>query len=111
MAPPGAPPWGGDGPPPGAIYGGPGAHPQYSGATTNGLAIVSLVLGITWCWGITGVAALVMGYLAKSQIDASRGRQTGRGLAIAGIVLGWISVGIAVLAVVLALIGSATSSS
>jgi hypothetical protein len=61
-------------------------------ATTNGLAIASLVLGILWMWWIGSILALVFGYVAKNQIDRSAGRQTGRGLAIAGIVLGWIGV-------------------
>jgi hypothetical protein len=34
----------------------------------------------------------VFGYIGKSQIDKSGGTQDGRGLAIAGIVLGWIGV-------------------
>jgi hypothetical protein len=34
--------------------------------------------------------ALVFGYLAKSQIEQSGGREQGRGMAIAGIVLGYV---------------------
>ena len=33
------------------------------------------------------------GYAARRQIEASNGRQGGDGLAIAGIVLGWVGVG------------------
>ena len=61
--------------------------------TTNGFAIASLVLGIV---GITGfplipsVLALIFGYKGKKQIDRSGGAEQGRGIAIAGIVLGWI---------------------
>lgn len=61
-------------------------------ARTNGLAIASLVLGIVWVFGIGSLLALLFGYVAKGQIDASGGRESGRGLAIAGIVLGWIGV-------------------
>jgi hypothetical protein len=84
-------------PPPGYAY-----HPQpvYVQAKTNGLAIASLVLGIIWIYWIGSVLALVFGYVAKSQIDQSGGTQTGRGMAIAGIVLGWIGVAILVLALV-----------
>lgn len=60
--------------------------------TTNGLAIASLVLGIIWLWWIGSILALIFGYIAKGQIDRSGGRESGRGLAIAGIVLGWIGV-------------------
>jgi hypothetical protein len=59
---------------------------------TNGLAIASLVLGIVWLWWIGSVLALVFGYSARAEIRRSRGQQSGEGLAIAGIVLGWVGV-------------------
>jgi hypothetical protein len=74
---------------------------------TNGMAIASMVLGILWLYWIGSVLALIFGYVAKGQIDASGGRQGGRGMAIAGIVLGWVGVGTLVLAV----LGVAVSSS
>lgn len=67
---------------------------------TNGFAVASLVLGIVWVMGLGSILALVFGYIAKGQIDTSGGRQTGRGMAIAGIVLGWVGV-----AFLLAMIG------
>jgi hypothetical protein len=67
---------------------------------TNGFAIASLVLGIVWIYGIGSILALVFGYQAKNQIDASGGRESGRGMAVAGIVLGWIGVGLLVLVIV-----------
>jgi hypothetical protein len=57
---------------------------------TNGLAVASMVLGILCMYGIGSVLALVFGYQAKGQIERSGGRESGRGMAIAGIVLGWI---------------------
>lgn len=60
--------------------------------TTNGFAIASLVLGIVWAMGIGSILALVFGYIAKGEIDDSHGTQTGRGFAVAGIVLGWVGV-------------------
>jgi hypothetical protein len=60
-----------------------------------------MVLGILWIYWVGSILALVFGYVAKGQIDRSAGRQGGRGMAIAGIVLGWI--GVAVLAIVLVL--------
>ena len=59
---------------------------------TNGFAIAALVLGILWMYGVGSLLALVFGYVALRRIRDSRGRQAGRGLAIAGIVLGWIGV-------------------
>jgi len=64
---------------------------------TNGLAIASLVLGIVWLWGVGSILALVLGYTARNQIRDTGGRQGGNGMAIAGIVLGWIGVGIILL--------------
>jgi Domain of unknown function (DUF4190) len=68
---------------------------------TNGLAIASLVLGILWIWWIGSALALAFGYSAKAQIDLSGGTQGGRGLAIAGIVLGWVGAGFFLLFVLL----------
>ncbi|MEY9946098.1 DUF4190 domain-containing protein [Kitasatospora sp. GAS1066B] len=58
-----------------------GAQPQLAG--TNGLAVTSLVTGLTCClWP----AALGFGIAALVQLG--RRRQAGRGLAVAGVVLG-----------------------
>ncbi len=70
--------------------------PQYWSPPTNGYAIASLVCGIA-AMGVGSILALVFGYVAKRQIDESNGMQGGRGLAIAGIVLGWVGVGFVVL--------------
>jgi Domain of unknown function (DUF4190) len=85
----------------------PAASPQQ--AQTNGLSIAALVLGIVWVWWLGSILALVFGYIAKSQIDRSSGTQSGRGMAIAGIVLGWVGVGTLVLLIALGVIGAASS--
>jgi hypothetical protein len=67
------------------------APPQpgyYSTGKLSGLAVASLVLGITWIFWLGSILALIFGYMALSQIKKSHDR--GRGLAIAGVVLGWI---------------------
>lgn len=61
------------------------------GPRSNGLAIASLVLGILWVWWLGSILALVFGYVALGQIK--RSHEGGRGMAIAGIVLGWVGVG------------------
>jgi uncharacterized membrane protein len=53
------------------------------------------VLGCLFCLLITGILAVIFGNVALGQIE--RQHQRGRGLAIAGIVLGWI--GVALLAI------------
>jgi len=55
---------------------------------TNGFAIASLFVGIIWLFGVGSVAAIALGYLGLKQIDASAGHQSGRAIAIAGIVIG-----------------------
>lgn len=86
--PPQQPPYGY--PPPG--YG----YPPPPSAGTNGLAIASFVLALCWLWGLGAILGLVFGYMGKSQIDRSGGVQGGGGLAIAGIVLGWIGIAISI---------------
>jgi hypothetical protein len=73
------------------------------------MAIASMVCGILWMYWLGSILALVFGYVAKSQIDKSPGTQTGRGMAVAGIVLGWVGVGFLVLFILLAIVSSATS--
>jgi hypothetical protein len=78
--------------PPETATGWPSGSPDGAPApsTTSGKAIASLVLGIVWVWGIGAVLALILGYQARSEIRRSGGRLTGGGLAVAGIVLGWV---------------------
>jgi uncharacterized protein DUF4190 len=73
-------------------YGGyaPPGYPVYLPRPTNGMAIASLVLGILWLYWVGSIMALVFGYVAQQQIR-QRG-ESGGGIAIAGIVLGWIGV-------------------
>jgi cyclophilin family peptidyl-prolyl cis-trans isomerase len=54
--------------------------------TTNDLAIASMVLGILWVFWIGSILALVFGLVALKQIKVRN--ETGRGMAIAGVVLG-----------------------
>jgi uncharacterized protein DUF4190/uncharacterized protein DUF1707 len=57
--------------------------------TTNALAIASLILGFVWAAWLGSILAVVLGHAALRQIRASRGRQTGKGLAIGGLALGY----------------------
>jgi hypothetical protein len=72
-------------------------------------AIASLVLGILslTCLGIfAGIPALVIGSLARRDIDRSQGRLTGRGLAAGGIVTGLFGTGLS-LVIGLSVLGGA----
>jgi len=86
----------------------PGA-PQTRSQKTNGMAIASLVLGIVWLYGVGSILALVFGFMAKGQIDRSGGRETGRGMAVAGIVLGWVGVAGLILVLILAAVAASSS--
>ena len=70
---------------------------------TNGFAVVALSMGIIWYFWIGSILALIFGYIAKAQIDALQGQQKGRGFAIAGIVLGWVGVGVLALVIIVAI--------
>ncbi len=75
------------------------------------MAVASLVLGILWLWGLGSLLALIFGVMGKNQIDRSAGRETGRGMAIAGLVLGIVGlVGAVVLALIIAGAVSASGS-
>src|SRR5262245_43562931 len=67
---------------------------------TNGLAVAALVLGILWLYWIGSILAVIFGHVAKGQIERAGGAQTGRGMAIAGLVLGWVGVGVMLLGLV-----------
>lgn len=86
------PPVGPQPPPPTPAYGQPTAP---GSAPTNQKAIWALVLGIVGllCCGIfTAIPALIVGIMANKEIGASGGYQAGRGMAIAGIVLGIVGI-------------------
>jgi uncharacterized protein DUF4190 len=55
---------------------------------TNGFAIASLFVGIIWLFGVGSIAAIALGYLGLKQIEASAGHQSGKAIAITGIVIG-----------------------
>src|ERR1041385_2656252 len=70
----------------------PGMAPVAPGtsAQTSGKAIASLVCGLLFFVPMAFVAAVVFGHLAISEIRKSAGRLKGEGLAMAGLVLGYI---------------------
>jgi hypothetical protein len=94
---------------------------QAGGGGSNGKATAALVLGIlglVFCPFVCSIAALVLGYQARNEIDSSGGRQGGRSNATAGIVLGWIGLGLVIAAFILLVVvglavdgGSSTVSS
>jgi hypothetical protein len=69
------------------------------------MAVASLIagiLGLTLVPTIGSVIGLILGYMARNRINESGGTIGGAGLAKAGIILGWIGIGLTVLGVCLA---------
>jgi hypothetical protein len=78
-------------------------QPSYRpGNTTSSLAVVSLIFGIlAWCVlpFIGAIVAIICGHLARGEIRRSPpdNRTEGDGLAIAGLVLGYVQLVLCVL--------------
>lgn len=90
-------------------YGAPGfAYVTPIGPKHNGMAIASLIcaIGGIFFLGIPSVLGIIFGFVARSQIERSDGTQTGSGLALAGIIVGFCVVAIGILIVILAVIGA-----
>lgn len=69
-------------------------QPGYVGIPTSGTAIASLVCGlctfIACCF--SGIPAIICGHIALSQINQANGQIGGKGMAIAGLILGYLSI-------------------
>ncbi len=64
---------------------------------TSGKAIASLVCsaaGLMVCFFVGQIAGIVLGHIARSEIEQSQGQLTGEGLATAGIIIGWVGIAI-----------------
>src|SRR5690242_7472396 len=78
-------------------------HPRREEAVTSGKAIASLICGLLFCIPILpSILAIIFGALGLRDIGRSRGRLSGQGLAISGLVLG--SVGLVVITPLLLLV-------
>jgi hypothetical protein len=84
------------------------ARPTFVATTpaTNGFAIASLVCAVAWFMWFGSVLGVVFGHVALRQIRQGGGVQRGRGLAIAGLVLGYLSLAFFGVAMVAAFLGA-----
>ena len=83
----------------------------YRAARTSGLAIASMVLGIVWLFWLGSILAVIFGHVALSQIKRSMGALSGRGMAIAGLALGYVGIAVLVASITAAaIIGPTTAT-
>ena len=78
----------------------PASAPAAPASSTSALAVASLIAGIfSWILMpfIAGVVAVICGHMARGEIKRSNGTLEGDGLAIAGLVLGWVNIALCVL--------------
>ena len=68
---------------------------------TNGMAIAALITSF-----FVSILGIILGFVALNQIKTS-GEQ-GRGLALAGIIIGFVAVGITVLIIIISVAAAAT---
>ena len=90
----------------------PGFYPpvvQVVKTPTDGLAIASMVLGIVWVWWVGSILAVIFGHVSLRRI--AREGKSGRGMAIAGLVLGYVGIGTLAIFIVLLIIGTANTNS
>jgi hypothetical protein len=79
-------------------------------AAQNGMAIASLVTSIATvilCGGLLSFVGAILGHVALGQIK--RSGQNGRGLAVAGVAIGWAVTGLWLILVVIMAVSSRTS--
>jgi uncharacterized protein DUF4190 len=76
--------------------------PNYNVLPSSTLAIVSLIsgiLGFTFVPIIGAIVALITGYMARNETRSVPPKASGDGMATAGIIMGWIQVGLAVVGI------------
>jgi hypothetical protein len=72
----------------------PGVEGTSAEARTDGKAVASLILGIgglTFFSIFAGIPAVILGHMSRSNIKKSMGKLKGEGLALAGLIMGYIS--------------------
>ena len=92
-------------------YPGGGFSPYPAAPKNNGLAIASLVCSILGlCCGVGGVLGVIFGFVARGQIKRSGGAQQGSGLAMAGIIVGFVVIALAAVGLLIVLLGASSGN-
>lgn len=77
-----------------------------NGVSNSSAAIVSFVFGLVgifsswWLFGIPSIVAIITGHIARSNIKASEGKLDGAGLALVGLILGYITIAFYLLVII-----------
>jgi hypothetical protein len=85
----------------------PGYYAGPMPPSTNGLAIASLICSIASFVVLPfvgGVLGVVLGHVALSQINQSEGREQGRGMAIAGLIIGYANLALSLIVIALVIV-------
>ena len=80
-------------PVPGGAYVPPVVNPTVVAMPTNAMAITSMVLGLLGIFllgPLGSIPAIICGHIARRQIQDSNGQQQGDGMALAGLITGYI---------------------
>lgn len=79
---------------------------------TSAFAVWSLVLGIVglcpYAFGIPCILAVIFGHISLGEIKRSNGQVTGYGMGLAGLILGYVAIGLGIIFIIVAVIASAT---
>lgn len=84
---------------PGYEQSSPGYAPPPPNSTMAIVSLVAGILGWTFVPLIGSIVAVITGHMAKKEIKESGGRIGGDGLATAGLILGYIALGLSILGV------------
>jgi hypothetical protein len=68
-------------------------------STLATVSLISAILGFTFVPVVGGIVALVTGYMARNETRSIPPRASGDGMATAGIVMGWIQMGLLVVGI------------
>ena len=77
----------------------PATPAQVPDSSTAMISLIAGILGLTFLPIIGSLVALITGYSARREIQESGGTLGGDGTAQAGVILGWIGVGLTVLGI------------
>jgi len=81
----------------------PGAASYMQSQPTNPMALTSMILGLLGlfvAWIFTAIPAVICGHIARKQIRASGGLQTGDGMALTGLITGYLVIVLTILMVI-----------